>query len=122
MELHPEPLTDFGLEPLNSGWDCSVVAADSVERLKGYQDRFRLALRPRFPPNLGGRGVVALEAYPKILSSFTVAKGPRDSIDIRVDCPEVFVVIPFSQPWSGDVFSKMFKSNRIFSIHVNRHY
>ena len=45
----------------------------------------------------------------KILSTFTVAQGPKDSIDIRVDYPEVFVVMPFSQPWSNDVFSKMFK-------------
>jgi hypothetical protein len=27
-----------------------------------------------------------------------------------VDYPEVFVVLPFNQPWSDDVFSKMFKS------------
>jgi hypothetical protein len=46
----------------------------------------------------------------KILSTFTVAKGPRDSIDIRVDYPEVFVVMPFSQPWSDDVFNTMLKS------------
>ena len=45
----------------------------------------------------------------KILSTFTVAQGPKDSIDIRVDYPEVFVVMPFSQRWSDDVFSKMFK-------------
>jgi hypothetical protein len=42
----------------------------------------------------------------KILSSFTVVQGPIDSIDIRVDYPEVFVVIPLSQPWSDDVSSK----------------
>ena len=45
----------------------------------------------------------------KILSTFTVAQGPEDSIDSRVDYPEVFVVMPFSQPWSDDVFSQMFK-------------
>jgi hypothetical protein len=45
----------------------------------------------------------------KILSTFTVAQGPKDSIDIRVDYPEVFVVMPFSQPWSNDVFNRMFK-------------
>jgi len=45
----------------------------------------------------------------KILSTFTVAKGPETSIDIRVDYPEVFVVMPFSQPWSNDVFSMMFE-------------
>lgn len=45
----------------------------------------------------------------KIVSTFTVAKGPKDSVDIRVDYPEVFVVMPFSEPWSDDVFTKMFK-------------
>ena len=45
----------------------------------------------------------------KILSTFTVAQGPKDSVDIRVDYPEVFVVMPFSQPWSDDVFNEMFK-------------
>jgi hypothetical protein len=45
----------------------------------------------------------------KILSTFTVAQGPQDSIDIRVDYPEVFVVMPFTQVWSNDVFIKMFK-------------
>jgi hypothetical protein len=44
----------------------------------------------------------------KILSTFTVAKGPEARVDIRIDYPEVFVVMPFSQPWSGDVFGKMF--------------
>lgn len=45
----------------------------------------------------------------KILSTFTVAQGPKDSIDIRVDYPEVFVVMPFSQPWSDEVFREMVK-------------
>ncbi len=45
----------------------------------------------------------------KILSTFTVAQGPENSIEIRVDYPEVFVVMAFSQPWSDDVFSRMFK-------------
>jgi hypothetical protein len=45
----------------------------------------------------------------KILSTFTVAQGPMGSIEIRVDYPEVFVVMSFGQPWSDDVFSKMFK-------------
>ena len=45
----------------------------------------------------------------KILSTFTVAQGPAVSIDIRVDYPEVFVVMPFSESWSDDVFSNMLK-------------
>jgi hypothetical protein len=45
----------------------------------------------------------------KILSTFTVAQGPENSVDIRVDYPEVFVVMPFSQTWSNNVFDKMIK-------------
>jgi len=45
----------------------------------------------------------------KIISTFTVAKGPRDDVDIRVDYPEVFVVMPFSEPWSNTVYDKIFK-------------
>jgi hypothetical protein len=49
------------------------------------------------------------KAARKILSTFTVAKGPQSSVDIRVDYPQVFVVMPFSEPWSDDVFTKLFK-------------
>jgi len=45
----------------------------------------------------------------KIIGTFTVAKGPEAGVDIRVDYPEVFVVMPFSQPWSDDVYTKLFK-------------
>jgi len=44
-----------------------------------------------------------------IVNRFTVAKAPQDGIDIRVDYPEVFVIMPFSEPWSDDVFTKVFK-------------
>jgi hypothetical protein len=49
------------------------------------------------------------KAARKIVGTFTVAKGPKDSIDIRVDYPDVFVVMPFSEPWSEDVFTRLFK-------------
>lgn len=49
------------------------------------------------------------KAARKIVSTFTVAKGPRDNVDIRVDYPEVFVIMPFGQPWSDDVFTKLFE-------------
>ncbi len=45
----------------------------------------------------------------KILETFTVAKGPKGGVDIRVDYPQVFVVMPFSEPWSDDVFREMLK-------------
>jgi len=45
----------------------------------------------------------------KIIGTFTVAKGPNDDVDIRVDYPEVFVIMPFSEQWSNNVFTKMFK-------------
>ena len=45
----------------------------------------------------------------KILSTFTVAKGPRDDVDIRVDYPEVFVVMPFGEHWSNTIYEEVFK-------------
>lgn len=45
----------------------------------------------------------------KIVSTFTLAKGPEVNIDVRVDYPEVFVVMPFGQPWSDVVFNDLFK-------------
>jgi hypothetical protein len=44
----------------------------------------------------------------KIISTFTVAKGPEASVDIRVDYPDVFVVMPFSERWSSNVFTELF--------------
>lgn len=44
----------------------------------------------------------------EILRRFTVAKAPNDNVDIRIDYPEVFIIMPFSEPWSNDVFNKMF--------------
>jgi hypothetical protein len=49
------------------------------------------------------------KAARKILGTFTLAKGPEVSVDIRVDYPEVFVIMPFGQPWSDQVFSDLFK-------------
>lgn len=43
-----------------------------------------------------------------LISKFTVAKGPEVNVDLRVDYPEVFIVMPFSEPWSDDVNKKMF--------------
>jgi hypothetical protein len=48
------------------------------------------------------------KAARKIVSTFTLAKGPDTNVDIRVDYPEVFVVMPFRQRWSTDVFTNMF--------------
>ena len=47
------------------------------------------------------------KAARKILSTFTVAKGPQSSVDIRVDYPEVFVVMPFGETWSDEVMREM---------------
>jgi hypothetical protein len=44
----------------------------------------------------------------EIVRRFTLAKGPEASVDIRVDYPEAFVVMPFGQPWSDDVFENFF--------------
>jgi hypothetical protein len=45
----------------------------------------------------------------EILRRFAVAKGPEANVDIRVDYPEVFVVMPFSEPWSQEVYTAMFQ-------------
>ena len=45
----------------------------------------------------------------KIVSTFTLAEGPQNREDIRVDFPEAFVVMAFNEPWSDDVFAKMFQ-------------
>ncbi len=44
----------------------------------------------------------------KIVATFTVAKGPEHAVDIRVDYPQAFVVMPFGQPWSAQVQEQMF--------------
>jgi hypothetical protein len=45
----------------------------------------------------------------EIINRFTVAEGPKVSVDIRVDYPEVFVFMPFTEPWSDEVFTKLFE-------------
>jgi len=49
------------------------------------------------------------ECARKIVSTFALAKGPLNGIDIRVDYPEVFVVMPFSETWSQTVYTEMLK-------------
>jgi hypothetical protein len=55
-----------------------------------------------------GNAYELCEAARKIVGTFTVAKGPEQNVDIRVDYPEVFVVMPFSQPWSDEVHERLF--------------
>lgn len=45
----------------------------------------------------------------KIVATFTVAKGPPNNVDIRVDYPQAFVVMPFGQPWSDAVQQQLFE-------------
>ena len=49
------------------------------------------------------------KAARQLVSTFTLAKGPETDQDIRVDYPEAFVVMPFSQPWSNEVYENLFK-------------
>jgi hypothetical protein len=42
------------------------------------------------------------------LNHFTVAKSPVSGIDIRVDYPEAFVIMPFSEKWSDNVYDNLF--------------
>jgi hypothetical protein len=43
----------------------------------------------------------------RILESCVVANRRWPGVDIRVDAPRAFVVMPFSAPWSNDVYSRM---------------
>ena len=82
-------------ELTNAGVHCDAASRLPLENagvVRRFGDKYELS-----------------EAALKILSTFTVAKGPEVSVDIRVDYPEVFVVMSFSQPWSDDVFTKLFK-------------
>ena len=88
--------------------DRSVLSFDELESagVHCYEDTFML---------LEGSGVVShvgdefslTEATRAILSRFTVALGPETNVDIRVDYPEVFVVMPFGEPWSDRVYDEM---------------
>ncbi len=41
--------------------------------------------------------------------NFVIAQPRWPGADIRVDYPQAFVIMPFSQPWSGAVYSQMIK-------------
>jgi hypothetical protein len=41
------------------------------------------------------------------LGHFTIAKAPDSGVDIRVDYPEAFVVMPFGESWSGGVYDNL---------------
>lgn len=42
------------------------------------------------------------------LARFTLGLAPDAGVDIRVDYPEAFVVMPFGEPWSDDVYAQVF--------------
>lgn len=42
------------------------------------------------------------------LRHFTIAKAPDIDVDIRVDYPEAFVIMPFGELWSGEVYENLF--------------
>ena len=43
----------------------------------------------------------------ELVRRFVLAKGPDADVDVRVDYPEVFVVMPFSEAWSEPVYRDM---------------
>ena len=49
------------------------------------------------------------KAAREMIRSFTVAKAPEANKDIRVDYPEVFVVMPFKEPYSDNVYNNIFE-------------
>lgn len=44
-----------------------------------------------------------------IIETFTVGRGPKAGVQIKVDYPSVFVIMPFGQFWSKKVFTNLFK-------------
>ena len=56
-----------------------------------------------------GNSYELTKAARKLVSTFTLAQGMERNVDIRIDYPQAFVVMPFSQPWSSDVYSKLFQ-------------
>jgi len=48
------------------------------------------------------------EAGLACLRHFTVAKAPDSGVDVRVDYPEAFVIMPFGESWSDNVFDNLF--------------
>jgi hypothetical protein len=45
----------------------------------------------------------------ELVRRFILAKGPEVDVDVRVDYPEVFVVMPFGEPWSELVYGELFE-------------
>src|SRR5215216_814367 len=43
----------------------------------------------------------------ELIRRFILAKGPDVDMDVRVDYPEVFVVMPFGEAWSEPVYRDM---------------
>lgn len=56
---------------------------------------------------LGGEWELSKSAI-ACLGHFTIAKAPDSGVDIRVDYPEAFVIMPFGERWSGDVYDGLF--------------
>ena len=44
-----------------------------------------------------------------ITSNFILACPRWHGVDMRVDYPQAFTIMPFSQPWSDDVYQQMIK-------------
>jgi hypothetical protein len=96
---------------------CSHASSDGKRRVL-TEDEFRLAgvhCEMDTWYALVDAGIVTCEngewALTKpareIVRHFTVGKLPGTRVDIRVDYPEAFVIMPFSEPWSDDVYDNM---------------
>ena len=90
------------------GYDKSVLSASELIEAGVHCE-------PDTHDVLESEGIVIREAGAYALADpvravvrrFVVAKGPEADMDIRVDYPEAFVVMPFSEPWSDDVYRNM---------------
>ncbi len=82
-------------ELISAGVHCVPDTQDLLERagiVNRVGDEYELALPVR-----------------ELVRRFILAKGPEADFDIRVDYPEVFIVMPFGEQWSEAVYQDMFK-------------
>lgn len=49
------------------------------------------------------------DSIAQMMRHFTVGLRKQCAYDIRVDYPDAFVVMPFNEPWSDEVYTKMIK-------------
>ena len=92
--LYTIPKTSLSLAELaNAGVDCYL---DTV---------IMLAATGLVHPE--GNGYSLAKESIAMASNFVIANPRWQGTDLRVDYPQAFVIMPFSEPWSDDVYKQM---------------